>query len=64
MNAQLFISFRDRLLENCGKVILGKDDVIRKIGVCLVASGHVLLEDLPGTGKTMLLRAFAKSIGG
>ena len=64
MNTKPFVSFRDRLIENCGKVILGKDDVIRKVGVCLIASGHVLLEDLPGTGKTMLLRAFAKSIGG
>ena len=64
MNTALFTSFKDRLLAACGKVILGKADVICRIGVCLVASGHVLLEDLPGTGKTMLLRAFAKCIGG
>jgi MoxR-like ATPase len=64
MDTALFLSFRDRLQESCGKVILGKEEVIRRIGVCLIASGHVLLEDLPGTGKTMLLRAFAKCIGG
>ena len=64
MNTEQFVSFQNRLLESCGKVILGKDDVIRRIGVCLIASGHILLEDLPGTGKTMLLRAFAKCIGG
>ena len=64
MNCDLYVSFRKRLLESCGKVILGKEEVIRRVGVCLIASGHVLLEDLPGTGKTMLLRAFARCIGG
>ena len=64
MNCDLYVSFRNRLLESCGKVILGKEEVIRRVGVCLIASGHVLLEDLPGTGKTMLLRAFARCIGG
>ena len=64
MDTKLFTQCRKKLVDNCGKVIVGKDDVIEQIIVCLVASGHVLLEDLPGTGKTMLLRAFAKSIGG
>lgn len=59
-----FKGFRDRLVANCNKVIVGKDDVIDQMIICLIASGHVLLEDLPGTGKTMLLRAFSKSIGG
>ena len=64
MNTAPFVEFKNKIIENCGKVIVGKDEVIRQIGVCLIASGHVLLEDLPGTGKTMLLRAFSKSIGG
>ena len=64
MNTASFVEFKNKIIENCGKVIVGKDEIIRQIGVCLIASGHVLLEDLPGTGKTMLLRAFAKSIGG
>jgi len=64
MNTDIFVKYKDKMVANCGRVIVGKDDVIRRIAVCLVAGGHVLLEDLPGTGKTMLLRAFAKSIGG
>ena len=64
METKLFTSCRERLIDNCSKVIVGKNDTVEQIIICLIASGHVLLEDLPGTGKTMLLRAFAKSIGG
>ncbi len=63
METSIFTSFREKITENCGKVIVGKDDVVLQIMICLIAGGHILLEDLPGTGKTMLLRAFAKSIG-
>ena len=63
MDTKLFVESRKRIEENCSKVIVGKEDVIDQILICLIASGHVLLEDLPGTGKTMLLRSFAKSIG-
>ena len=64
MNTENFRSYRDRIVENCGKIILGKDEAIEKLLICFLCSGHILLEDVPGTGKTMLLRAFAKSIGG
>ena len=63
METSIFTSFKEKITENCGKVIVGKDDVVLQIMICLIAGGHILLEDLPGTGKTMLLRAFAKSIG-
>jgi len=53
-----------RLIENVERVILGKHDVIETIVAALLARGHVLVEDLPGVGKTMLARALALSIHG
>ena len=52
----------DRLLENMRTVIVGKDDVLRKVICCVLCDGHLLLEDLPGTGKTTLVKALARSL--
>lgn len=57
-------AYKTKMVENCSKVIVGKENVIELMLVCFMCSGHVLLEDVPGTGKTMLLRSFAKSVGG
>lgn len=51
---------KDILINEISKVIVGKKDIIEKILVCLLADGHILLEDLPGTGKTNLALAISK----
>jgi MoxR-like ATPase len=53
-----------RIEENLERIIRGKKDSIRLLLLSLLAGGHVLLEDAPGTGKTTLARALARSIGG
>lgn len=51
------------ILENIEKVMIGKREVAELSVVALLAGGHVLLEDVPGVGKTMMVRALAKSVG-
>ncbi len=53
----------DLIKENVARVIVGKDDVIELCLVALLCEGHVLLEDVPGIGKTTLAKALARSIG-
>ena len=56
--------FVDQVLNNVEKVIVGKREVIELLMVALLCEGHVLIEDVPGTGKTMLARSIALSLGG
>jgi MoxR-like ATPase len=53
-----------RIEDNVHRVIVGKQRVVRLAAAGLVAGGHVLLQDLPGTGKTLLARALSTSVGG
>ncbi len=53
----------DTLIENIGKVIVGKNETVKLALVALISGGHVLIEDVPGVGKTMLVRSIATSTG-
>jgi MoxR-like ATPase len=52
-----------RVVENIGRVIVGKDEAIELCLVALLCEGHILLEDVPGIGKTTLAKAIARSTG-
>jgi len=54
----------DQLRENITSVFLGNEAAVDRAIVCLLARGHLLIEDVPGVGKTVLARAMARSIGG
>ena len=57
-------SIFNKITKNINKVIVGKSRAIELILTALLAEGHLLLEDVPGVGKTLMARALAKSIGG
>lgn len=54
----------DSLMDHMGSVIIGKQDIIELVITALLADGHVLIEDVPGVGKTQLASALARSCGG
>ncbi len=56
--------FATRVIDNVEQVIIGKRDSIELLMVALLCEGHVLIEDVPGVGKTMLARSIATSLGG
>lgn len=53
----------EKLKKSISGVFVGKEDTIEQVLICLLAGGHVLLEDVPGVGKTTLARTLAKAIG-
>ncbi len=60
--SESFATLHRRLSDNIGQVIQGKPDTIDLVLLCLIAEGHLLVEDVPGVGKTSLAKALARSI--
>ncbi|SHE70318.1 AAA family ATPase [Clostridium fallax] len=62
MDINQFFNFNNKIKENIAKVIVGKEDKIEKIIVSFICSGHILLDDYPGLGKTKLAKALSKTL--
>ena len=52
-----------QILREVSRVIVGKDEVMIKVLLGIVAGGHILMEDIPGVGKTTMALAFSKALG-
>lgn len=58
-----FVEFKEKIINNMSQVVIGKEKVMKLIIVSFLSKGHILLEDLPGMGKTMMVKAFSKTLG-
>ncbi len=58
------VATADAIAESIGRVLAGREEAIRTSIACLLSSGHLLIEDIPGVGKTLLAQALAASVGG
>ena len=53
----------NKVLEEVNKVVIGKEDIVKKVMATILAGGHILLEDVPGVGKTTMALAFSRALG-
>ncbi|KRQ87671.1 ATPase family associated with various cellular activities (AAA) [Caloramator mitchellensis] len=63
MNVIIFSNFNNKIKQNISKVIIGKEKEIELVIVSFIVGGHILIEDVPGVGKTTLVKSFARSVG-
>jgi MoxR-like ATPase len=62
VDTKRYVEFKEKMINNISKIIIGKEETIELLAIAFVCNGHVLLEDIPGVGKTTLVKAFAKTI--
>src|SRR5260221_1879709 len=62
LSVEEFHNTANAIVREVGKVIVGQDDVVRHVLICVIAGGHALLEGVPGLGKTMLIRTLSNAL--
>lgn len=62
-NEEVYLAKANKILAEVKKAILGKDEIISKVLMAILAKGHILIDDIPGVGKTTMAVAFADSMG-